>query len=151
MFKKLFLAICLGSVLTGCMGHNALVKKVLKFNLKATQNRWGREVIFIFAFPVYAICSLIDNLFINSIEFWTGTNPLNGKSPVVDIPLEQLKSMNVPQDVVKAQLERLDSENAKLYLTFKNGDNATFDVVRNDMDVTISYQGQVFYKTHIIN
>ena len=39
--------------------------------------------------PVYGFIGAVDLLIVNSIEFWTGTNPVTGKSPaVVDTPVE---------------------------------------------------------------
>ena len=53
----------------------------MKFNLEVTEAKWGRELVFLclYVIPVYPIAGAIDLIIVNSIEFWTGTNPLNGE------------------------------------------------------------------------
>jgi hypothetical protein len=68
-------------IATGCIGRMALSGKVMKWNLEAAENKWGREVIFLclYIIPVYPISGMIDLLIVNSIEFHTGTNPVSGE------------------------------------------------------------------------
>lgn len=86
--KRLLAAIVLTMfVLTACTGSFTLTKKVHKFN-RDFQNKWVEEVVFI-AFvivPVYGVATLGDALIFNSLEFWTGDNPVastDAKAPVV--------------------------------------------------------------------
>ena len=131
---------------TGCMGQMGLTGKVLKFNLTATEDKWNREWIFLgmWIIPVYPISAFLDLLIFNSVEFWSGENPINGKSPLVDVPMSAVAKMGFNK-VDGAQIERVDSLNAKLHLEFETGDKATFDVVRNDDQYTVSYEGVEFY------
>lgn len=147
MIKKLLFSSLTALMLTGCMGRNALTQKVLKFNLKATEGRWGREFIFLGLniILVYPICSLLDLLVFNSIEFWSGENPINGQSPLVDVPLDEIEDLGF-SNVEKAQVERISSTEAKMHLDFINGDHVTFDVFRKDMNYTVCYRGVEFYK-----
>jgi hypothetical protein len=66
---------------TGCIGRMAVRKNVLDFNLAVTQNRYARELVFLalYVVPVYPIAGAIDLVLVNSIEFWTGTNPVSGE------------------------------------------------------------------------
>jgi len=66
---------------TGCIGHFGLSGKVRAFNMDVAQSKWGREGVFLLLYiiPVYPISGLIDIVLLNSIEFWSGTNPVNGK------------------------------------------------------------------------
>jgi hypothetical protein len=66
---------------TACIGRMALGKKVMEFNLSATESQWGREGLFflMYVIPVYPTCGAIDLLIINSIEFWSGKNPISGE------------------------------------------------------------------------
>jgi len=147
MIRKAIAALLLASSLTGCMGHNALTAKALKFNLSTAEGRWGREGLFVgmFIIPVYPIFKLLDLLLFNSIEFWSGTNPLNGKSPLVDVPRSELHKLGL-DDVELAQVERLDDHRANLFVEFKNGDRVTFDVVRAEDAYTIRYAGVEFFR-----
>ena len=74
------LLVSLALVQTSCIGRFAVSGKVRKFNLEVTQDKWGREIVFLILYiiPIYPLAGLIDILIINSIEFWTGTNPVDG-------------------------------------------------------------------------
>jgi hypothetical protein len=152
MKQKLYaflLAAVAGSLLltTGCMGTNAVTQKVRKANLKVVENRWGREGVFLGLniLWVYRICTVADLLVFNSIEFWTGENVINGQSPLVDMPIEEVRE-KIGIDVNMAQIERMNDHEAKLYLGFDNGDHLSFDVLRSDEEYTVSYLGREFYR-----
>ena len=72
--------------LQSCIGSFPLTNKVLGWN-QQVGNKFVNELVF-FAFwilPVYEVTSIADLLVINSIEFWSGTNPLDEASiKVVD-------------------------------------------------------------------
>ena len=146
MIKKLTYSLLAALTFCGCMGHNALTGKVLKFNLEVTEDRWGREGWFLglWITLVYPICTILDLLIFNSIEFWSGENPINGKSPLVDVPMSQVEKMGF-NNIDKAQIERVSSTEAKLHLDFENGDEITFDVHRTDLTYVVSYRGVEFY------
>ena len=150
--KRLLLILLVPLTLVGCMGTGGLGGKVKKFNLEVTEHRWGREAVFLglHIIWVYRICTVLDLLVFNSIEFWSGENPINGKSPLVDIPLETVKKMGM-NDVNKAQIERLTADKAKLYIDFTNGDKISFDVDRTDDQYTVSYLGKEFFNGSINN
>ncbi len=145
MFMKTIASLLLVFSLTGCMGRNGLVGKTIKLNLEVTENRWGREGLFIVMLPIHIISVVLDNVIFNSIEFWTGENPINGKSGLLDIPKADIKKMGFTE-VVSAQFERLDANYAKLHLEFSNGDHAAFNVARDGKDYTVSYLGVELYK-----
>ncbi len=72
-------AIILGSTLlfSSCIGSFGLHNRLLSWN-KEVGNKFVNELVFL-AFnivPVYPICYLTDVLVINSIEFWSGSNPM---------------------------------------------------------------------------
>ena len=119
----------------------------LRFNLTAAEGRWTREALFVglWIIPVYLITWVVDVLFINSVEFWTGKNPLNGRGAVVDIPVSEIEGFGIDA-IDAAQIERLDETHANLYVAFKSGDRATFDVLRDGNEFTISYGGVEFYR-----
>ncbi|EOW6613222.1 DUF3332 domain-containing protein [Vibrio fluvialis] len=96
--KTLVIAMAVGlgvSSLTGCMGQMATTGLVTKFNLEVVDNRYGREGLFLLLSPVYGIASIVDLFIVNAVEFWTGTNPISGKSPaVVDRPADTMLKVN---------------------------------------------------------
>ncbi len=133
--------------LTSCMGRSGLSQKVVKFNMEAAETPWGREGLFLglWITLVYPISGLLDLFIFNSIEFWTGENPINGKSPLVDLPMEDVRKMGFI-NVEKAQIERLSSTEAKMILSFENGDIVSFDVLRDADKYRVSYRGVDFHE-----
>ena len=82
--KKSLLAIALTLSLVGssCLGPNNAFNNLHAWNEKATDGKWGNELIFA-AFtiiPVYGFFYMGDILIFNSIEFWGGKNPIDPKS-----------------------------------------------------------------------
>lgn len=69
---------------TACIGRFATSGLVRKFNLTAVQGQWPHELLFfaLYVIPVYPLAGTVDILIINSIEFWTGTNPIDGGARV---------------------------------------------------------------------
>lgn len=89
--KRRFLPVAIvlavtGSLLTSsCIGSFALTNKLLSWN-KQVGNKFVNELVF-FAFwviPVYEVSALADILVINSIEFWSGDNPVASGKKVID-------------------------------------------------------------------
>ena len=134
-------------MLGGCMGHSALTSKVVRWNLETVDSRWGREGVFLglWVTLVYPVCFILDLFIFNSIEFWSGENAINGKSPVVDMPKEQVLKLGI-NGIDRARVERLSETKANLYIDFTNGDSATFDVIRDGSNYSVSYLGVAFYK-----
>ena len=79
-FIALLLA-CLTLFSTACIGRMAISGKVMEFNLSVSEDKWAREIVFLalYVIPVYEFAGLADLIVVNSIEFWTGTNPVNGE------------------------------------------------------------------------
>lgn len=70
---------------TSCVGSFALTNKLLSWN-KQVGNKFVNELVF-FAFwilPVYEVSCLADILVINSIEFWSGSNPVAQGRTVIE-------------------------------------------------------------------
>lgn len=62
----------------GCFGNFHLTQKIYGFNQSVSQDKWVRWLAFLvmIALPVYEFGFWLDALFFNSIEFWTGKNPV---------------------------------------------------------------------------
>lgn len=89
--KKKYLSVALvlllaGSIMsTSCIGSFALSNKLLAWN-KQVGSKFVNELVF-FAFwilPVYEVSILADVLVLNSIEFWSGNNPVACGTKVID-------------------------------------------------------------------
>ncbi len=71
--------------LTSCIGSFRLTRSVLKWN-NQVGSKFINEIVF-FAFwvlPVYEVTALADILVLNSIEFWSGKNPLTASTKIVE-------------------------------------------------------------------
>jgi len=79
MKKSIVTLLCASMiVLSGCYGKNACFNKLHKWN-GSLGDKWINSIVhfLLLVFPVYGIClGLIDYLVLNTIEFWTGSNPL---------------------------------------------------------------------------
>ena len=63
--------------MSGCFGRFELTRKVYKFNSEVDPDKWVRWIVFlVLAIFPYGLATLIDALFANSVEFWTGQNPI---------------------------------------------------------------------------
>lgn len=89
--KKKTLSVALVMALVGsmtissCIGSFSLTKKVHEWN-QNLGNKFVNELVFI-AFcivPVYEVAAFIDAIVINSIEFWSGSNPVAQGKKVID-------------------------------------------------------------------
>jgi hypothetical protein len=75
---SLFVVLSLLAVsLTGCYGSFQLTRNLWKWN-GTVGEKWTNELVFLVLniVPVYGVATLIDGIVINSVEFWTGKNPV---------------------------------------------------------------------------
>ncbi|MBP1617463.1 MAG: hypothetical protein H6Q14_1290 [Bacteroidetes bacterium] len=81
--KKKYVYVAAALLLAGsitfssCIGSFSLTNKVLAWN-QTLDNKFVNELVFIalHIVPVYPVAIFADGLVINSIEFWTGDNPI---------------------------------------------------------------------------
>ena len=79
------LAALLCSSLTSCMGKFALTRNLYAWN-EQVSNKFVNEILFVafWILPVYEVCGVADLLVLNSIEFWSGDNPLSASTKVIE-------------------------------------------------------------------
>lgn len=72
------LALCLGS--SACYGPFSLTRKLHKWNGEVG-SKWVNEAVFVgfVVLHVYTFAALGDAVIFNSVEFWSGKNPVNAK------------------------------------------------------------------------
>lgn len=61
--------------MSSCIGSFGLFNKLLSWN-QGINNKFVNEIVFVVISPAYAVCAMADVLVLNSIEFWTGENPI---------------------------------------------------------------------------
>ena len=67
---------------TACFGSFRLTQRYWHWNGHVTENRWANEGIFLLSviIPVYWFTTVVDALVLNTIEFWSGKNPVDAPS-----------------------------------------------------------------------
>ncbi len=76
--KKFIVTLMLvGFITTGCTGSFMLTKKVYNWH-RSLGDKWSDEFGFLVCalLPIYGISTFADAIVFNSIEFWTGKNPV---------------------------------------------------------------------------
>ena len=70
--------LCSSVTFTSCIGSFRLSNKVLSWNKQVSNSKFVNEVVFFcfWVLPVYEVTAIADILVVNSIEFWSGDNPL---------------------------------------------------------------------------
>ena len=87
--KKYIISVAIAALMcssmSSCMGHFALTKNLYAWN-EQISNKFVNELVFIafWVLPVYEVCGLADLLVLNSIEFWSGDNPMTASTKAVD-------------------------------------------------------------------
>lgn len=134
--------------LSGCMGQMGLSAMVTKGNLSAVDNRYGRAGLFVLMSPIYGLAATADLFIVNSVEFWTGTNPVTGRSPaVVDMPVEAIFKVNqhlngdltkapLPEiKLTQASIEAKDENTLLMVLTYEDGSQQLMSGLKQDKHV----------------
>jgi len=83
MKKRLIALSCAAMLFSGCYGSYALFHKVHKFN-GGIGDKWINSLVHFVFIPVYGVSLFVDGLIINTIEFWTGSNPVASGDTYMD-------------------------------------------------------------------
>lgn len=77
VYTAIALIMVIGYIQTSCIGSFKLTNKIRTWNQKLG-NKFVNELVFLVlvVVQVYSISLLIDGLVLNTIEFWTGSNPM---------------------------------------------------------------------------
>lgn len=114
---------------SSCIGSFALSNKLLDWN-KTIGNKFVNELVFL-AFsiiPVYGVSMLADILVINSIEFWSGSNPVADAGTV--------KTVEGKNGIYTVETKK-DG-----YSIQKQGDEKAIDLVFNQNNQTWSIEAE---------
>ncbi|HPF09737.1 MAG TPA: DUF3332 domain-containing protein, partial [Candidatus Cloacimonadota bacterium] len=108
--------------LSGCFGNFAATRKVYDFN-KSFGDKWVNQIMFwvLSWIPVYGVAGTADVLIFNTVEFWTGSNPL---------------AMAPGEEVIKYA-----SENGKdLKITIRQNQIHVEDLANPGQDLALQYK-----------
>ena len=85
MIRKATLAgaLALGILSTSCLGPNNAHNSLRNWNAEVSDQDWVNELIFLGmnVVPVYPIAMLADVFVLNTIDYWTGENPIDEPGP----------------------------------------------------------------------
>lgn len=158
---KLASAVFVASVLSGCVGSNAVTEKVMEVNVGAVDNRYARAGLNMLMAPVYGIAISVDYLVVNSMEFWTGENPISGKPHIFDAEVDTLIEINDQLDktlteaplqsnnkmIESGVLYSIDENTVKMEITYNTSETATLTGVKSGDSVIYYIDGQPVAQT----
>lgn len=106
---------------SSCIGSFGLTNKLLDWN-KNIDSKFVNELVFIafWIVPVYEISALADVLVLNSIEFWSGSNPVADAGTV--------KNVETPNGMYAIETKK------EGYHIQKEGEEKAIDLVFNKTD-----------------
>ena len=152
-----------GSLLfSSCVGSFGLFNRLSSWN-QSVGNKFVNELVFL-AFnivPVYGVAYLADALVINSIEFWSGSNPMANVGDVKKVKGENgnymVKTLENGYSITKegetASMDLIYNKEANTWNVVANGESAELVKMNNDgtaqmtlpngeeMTVTLDAQG----------
>lgn len=100
----------------GCIGSFQLTNNLYNWNKSEVGGKWGSELVFV-AFviiPVYGVTILADGIVLNSIEFWTGSNPMamNKGEKETQIVQKGDDTYKLTAEKNKMHIEKITGENS---------------------------------------
>lgn len=100
----------------GCIGSFQLTNNLYHWNKNEVGGKWGSELVFLafIVIPVYSVTLLADGIVLNSIEFWTGDNPLAMKNGEKETQIVQKgdDTYKLTAEKNKVHVEKLSGENS---------------------------------------
>lgn len=161
---KLAAMLLVTPLVTGCVGSNFTTKKLMEFNVKVVDNRYARGGVNFLLAPVYGFTTLADYFVVNSIEFWTGSNPFDGTPHIFDSKVETMIDINSDLDpslhdapidpltshnIEDSQIRTLDEDTIEMEVTFVDGTSSTVTGVKDGTKVQYFVDGKFVSETSV--
>ncbi|OCH23610.1 DUF3332 domain-containing protein [Aliivibrio sp. 1S128] len=157
--------IILATTLTGCIGSNAVTGKVMKFNVEVVDNRYARAGVNLLLAPVYGITTAADYVLFNSLEFWTGKNPISGSPHIFDSKTDTHFKVNDELDpslrdapidplvnqrtISIGEMQKIDENTIQMDITYNTGETAILRGVRDGENVSYYIDDELISQTTI--
>lgn len=122
------MSIGVSSVLfTGCFGSFGLTKAVYNFN-KGLGDKLVQEAVFIgmLIIPVYAAAGFVDIWILNTVEFWTGSNPLSMKAGETDTKVVAVGNNKVTITATQNKFSFVSDKGEKAEMVYNTFDNTWY-------------------------
>ena len=130
--------ICGSFLFSSCIGSFGLHSKLVSWN-QGIGTKFVNELVYL-AFnivPVYGVCYLADALVINSIEFWSGSNPMASIGDVKKVKGEngEISIDWINEDLITFVKDRLGHDQRYAIdptkITTKEGETASMELIYN--------------------
>lgn len=167
-FTLLVSAVLASSFLfSSCIGSFGLSNKLLDWN-KNIDSKFVNELVFIafWIIPVYEVAALADILVLNSIEFWSGSNPVADTGNVKKVETKDgIYAIKTQKDGYQIQKEgedkavelvfneteqswniKTNSETTKLFKFTNNNEVVMYLPDGNEMNVELNQAGVLAFK-----
>ena len=142
MKKGIVTLLCAGMiVLSGCYGKNACFNKLHDWN-GTLGDKWINSIVhfILFWLPVYGICLfLVDGLVLNTIEFWTGSNPLASGDSYFETDAQGNTIAAVKNEDGSMSVELTTAKGEKANLTLQRDENVV-RALDNEGNVVAQYE-----------
>ena len=142
MKKGIVTLLCAGMiVLSGCYGKNACFNKLHDWN-GTLGDKWINSIVhfILFWLPVYGICLfLVDGLVLNTIEFWTGSNPLASGDSYFEKDAQCNTIAAVKNEDGSMSVELTTAKGEKANLTLQRDENVV-RALDNEGNVVAQYE-----------
>ncbi len=104
------------TTISGCYGKFILTKKIHTWNGTVTSNKFINNLVFwgLCIIPVYSIGTLVDAVILNTIEFWTGSNPMAMKEGEKEVKKVAVDGVEYEMTATKNRMDivQLTGDNA---------------------------------------
>ncbi len=70
---------------TACFGKFQLTRNIYKFNTEVSPDKWTQWGVFLVLSISYGLAFAVDTLFANTMEFWSGQNPITADARTVKV------------------------------------------------------------------
>ena len=168
MKKTIVKAVAIAAIaasMTGCVGSMAVTGKLMQFNVEVVDNRYARAGVNFLLAPVYAITTAADYIIFNSLEFWTGKNPINGSPHIFDTKTDTMLDINKDLDdslkeapvapismyrsFEQGEMKQIDENTIQMDITYSNGEKAVLVGVKDQQNVQYFIDGELVAETTI--
>ncbi|CDT73416.1 conserved hypothetical protein [Vibrio coralliirubri] len=161
---KLAGILLLAPILSGCVGSNFTTKKLMEFNIKVVDNRYARGGVNFLLVPVYGFTTLADYFVVNSIEFWTGSNPFDGTPHIFDSKVETMIDINGDLDpslrdapidpltyhnIEDSHIRTIDENTIEMEVTYVDGTSSAVTGVKEGANVKYFVDGEFVSETSV--
>jgi hypothetical protein len=106
----------------GCFGNFAATRKVYEFN-GSFGDKWMNQIMFwVLTFvPAYEIAAFADVVLFNTIEFWTGSNPvaMGPNDEVIKYASQDGKNLKITIRQNEVKVEDIGNPGEELELSYK--------------------------------